>query len=579
MKKRFILLSIIFFALLCVLINQNFIKYVYVSPEVNTSVLKPITKAIKPIEKKFKIIMDACQKEHKNMNYAYINYYGSGFLKENKLPNDLDISVGVDLGTYKFNGENFDEITKDIIDKIEVFHLYTNAAFISDKKVNYVVNKPEMEQFTELQQKRNESFINIKDGLQQVLDGKVQILHFNKKYKIFDVDYTFILNPNEVLINDLTPFFAYTKGIIYNKNMVDYPREVTILPDFYVTIKNIKTNETQKIELIEESFMGERFQLSRRFFVPIVFTGNHSLKHIKKLDYLNDDKKYIETRMFNFFRYLNEVELYFDFTVDNVKLIKRLHQCVDIISPALTEDEKNKIYSDISSVLSNKDIKLANDYTVPMRNFSVLTANEYLFRTAIKYNYINELIQSSNNALNELAKNEKYKQEINNLKLYQYEYLSMMNKINSAKKLEELHKYLDDKFIDISVNITKIVNSNIENRQKFIDDYNILKNVFDKAGFHKIEVYQYDMNHIYVVKDDFTKNLTPSDLKSLAEENNMPDAEYKLIDASSLNKGSRSELKYVRFNSTNAENQYWQELQNKLLDDKKNYKIKRKYVF
>ena len=127
-----------------------------------------------------------------------------------------------------------------------------------------------------------------------------------------------------------------------------------------------------------------------------------------------------------------------------------------------------------------------------------------------------------------------------------------MNKINSAKKLEELHKYLDDKFIDISVNITKIVNSNIENRQKFIDDYNILKNVFDKAGFHKIEVYQYDMNHIYVVKDDFTKNLTPSDLKSLAKENNMPEAEYKLIDASSLNKGSRSELKYVRYNSMNS---------------------------
>ncbi len=578
MKKRTILLFLIFLALICVLINQNFIKYVYVSPQVNTSVLPYITKSIKPIERNFKIIMNLCQKEHNDIKYAYINYYGSGFLKENKIPNDLDVSVGVDLGTYEFDGTNSKEIAKDLTNKIESFHLFTTATFMS-KLTKYALTQSEVSVLTSFEKEKTEEIEKIKNGLEQVLAGKNQVLHFNKKFKENDVNYTFILNENEVLANDMTPFFAYTNGIKYNKQMVDYPREITILPDFYATIKNTKTNEVKPIELIEESFLGERFQISRRFFVPIVFTGNDSLRYIQNLEYLNDDQKYIETRMFNYFRYLNEIEIYFEYVIDNVKLMKRLHQCADIILPALSEEEKTQIYSDISKVFSNKDIKLANDYTNSLKNLNLLTSNEFIFKSALKYGYLNDILEVSNNSLVELSRNEKYKKETNNLKDIQFQYLIMIKDLNSPKKLKELHDYLDDKFIDISVNTTKIINKNFENRQQILDDYKILKNIFDKAGFHKIEIYRFDLKNIYIVKDDFTKNLSSNDLKNLAKQNNMPNAEYKLIDNKLIKKGSRSELKYVRFNSSKAENEYWQELQDKLLQDKKNYKIKRKYIF
>lgn len=579
MKKRIICLSAIFLILASVLINQNIIKYVYVSPQVNTKVLPHITKSIKPIEKNFDRIMSACKKEHKDINYAYINYYGSGFLKENEIPNDLDISVGINLGTYNYNGENSEEIAKDLTSKIECFHLFTTTFFELDKNTKYVSLYDDFTILAELQKKKATEINNIKDGIEKVLANKVQVLHFNKKFKENEVDYTFILNKNEILANDMTPFFAYTKKLQYNEKMIDYPREITILPDFYVTIKNEKTNEIKNIELIEESFLGERFQISRRFFVPIIFTRNNSLKYMKNLDYLTDDKKYIETRMFNYFRYLNEAELYFDFLLDNVKLMKRLHQCVDIILPVLSEEEQTQIYTDISEVLSNKDISLANDYNTALRNLSLMTSNHYIFKNALKYGFINNLIETSNNSLEELSKNPKYKDEIKNLKKYQYHYLLLFKGLNSDEKLQEIHQYLDDNAIDISVNLTKIINQNIPNRNKYVKDFKILKNIFDKSGFHKIEIYQYDLEHIYVIKDDFTKNLTPKDLELMAQENNLPKAKYKLIDEKSIQKGSRSELKYVRYNSTDAENEYWQTVQNKLLQDKKNFKIKRKYIF
>ena len=108
---------------------------------------------------------------------------------------------------------------------------------------------------------------------------------------------------------------------------------------------------------------------------------------------------------------------------------------------------------------------------------------------------------------------------------------------------------------------------------------NYLKSVMTDAGFRKIELFYTDKNIIYVVKDEFTKNLSTNNLKEMAKNNDLPDAQYVLINKDNMKKMSRSEIKYIRFNTTKAQDEYWQNLQQKLLEDKKTkFKIKRKYV-
>ncbi|MBR2525561.1 hypothetical protein IKE67_03760, partial [bacterium] len=121
---------------------------------------------------------------------------------------------------------------------------------------------------------------------------------------------------------------------------------------------------------------------------------------------------------------------------------------------------------------------------------------------------------------------------------------------------------------------------NVENRQEYYKNYLTLKNIAVNAGYKKIDIYQKDLNTIYVLKSDFTKNLKSEDLKILAKENNMPqNVEYKLIDAKSLQKGSRSEFRYVRFKTTKTEDENFKKLKETILKDKANFKIKQKYVF
>ena len=63
---------------------------------------------------------------------------------------------------------------------------------------------------------------------------------------------------------------------------MNFPREVTIIVDYYVDIENTKLNKQKTIEIVAESFTGQRLQLFRRFFVPNVFIGEESAKFLEK---------------------------------------------------------------------------------------------------------------------------------------------------------------------------------------------------------------------------------------------------------------------------------------------------------
>lgn len=579
MNKRIIFLSGLLFILICFLIHNSVIKYVYVNPNVNSNSLKPISKSIKYIDRNLNQVMKTCNKDFKDMKYVYKNYYGSGFLKENTIPNDLDASVGIDLGTYEYNGKNAFEIAQEIETKISNYHIFSYVIFSTTKQPKFISDASIFVVASELAQKRKNSIANIEDGIKKVLAGNVQVIYLKKKYKGEDVDYTFILNKNEVLVNDFPPLITFTKDIVYNKNMLNYPRELSIIPDFYVKIKDTRTNKISNIELVEESFLGERFQISRRFFVPIVFTGNESLNFLKNLDYLNDDKKFIDMRMFNYFRYIDEIELYFDYTVGPIKLLKRMHQCLDIIYPALTNDEINKIYSDIREVMQNKDIQYANEYLNALKNITSCVMNEDIFKKANESGYLADLIIVANSSYDKLLENKNYEKEMKELSAYHYQIMSMIKNLNSREKLGELASYMDDNYIIISVPVAKIINKNVNNKKEFVNDYNILKNVMLKAGFKKIQLFYTDKGIIYITEDDFTKKLSQEDLKKMVKQNNLPEAQYVFINQNNVKKMSRSELKWVRYNTTKEQDAYWQNLQQKLLEDKNTkFKIKRKYV-
>lgn len=575
MNKRLIILSIIFVILLCVFVHDKTLKVVYVSPQVNYSTFKYIKSIIKPVDSSLDTVMSLCQKQFMDMNYLYKNYYGSGFIKNNPIPNDLDVAVGVDLGEFEYDEQNPYKTSKAIIDRISTYHLYSHIIFLRSKKL-FLMDKSSMAKMAELDSKKVSAMKNIAEGIEKTFNNDVQIAHSTKDYKGQNVSYTLVFKPNEIFVTDISPVFTYSNGIKYNKTMSNFPRELTIVPDFYARIKNAKTGEIKSVDLIEESFLGERFQISRRFFVPQIFTGNQSLKYLKTLDFLNDDTKYLDTRMFNYFRYITEVQMYLDAPVEPVKLLKRLQQCADIIAPVLSKKQQEKISSDIYETLKKPDIQTTTDYLTIYKNLKFMTQNKFIMTKAEEFGYFEQWIVSANGCLEKLKKQE-YKNEVMDLLKIQNEILAQFRDMNSEAKLAKLNKYLDDKDMEVYINCAKIINKNIDNTDKFIADFKILNEVFEKSGYKSIDLYWINKDLVYIAKNNYTKTLTQKDVEQLAKENNLPKANYRLSDKTKI-LGVKKETVYIRHKATDAENKYLKDVEAKLLQDKKNFNIKRNYL-
>lgn len=355
-------------------------------------------------------------------------------------------------------------------------------------------------------------------------------------------------------------------------------REITIVTDFYADIQ--KGDEVINAEIVAESFSGQRLQLTRRFFVPIVFVGNSSANYLKHLSFLNDDDEYIEYRLFNFVRHLREFSNLKEMQERPIKLFKRVLQCTDLILPVLDANTVEDINSTISKNLNNPKIQLINDYQTAFSNLIQITMMPSLY---LKAQYNNEVTKHVNSMI-------KITDEMKALNQFKPEEIALLDKTNS--KLQNDLKMLNSEYklrmytqdiVQMSTSVFEmldnIVKASTYDKEKILGYVEIFSKIMRNAGFHKIDICWLNNNTIGVVKDEFTSTVPAKELKQMAKENNLADVDYKFISRAELSGPKVRYAVWVRYNSTDKENQNWELMKSQLLEDKKNFNIKRSFLF
>ena len=568
-----------FTALILLLSAVLFFKYftcvIYVNPQTNTDVLTYITPVINKLNKDIKYAVNTLNTEGYKVRLIYTNAYGSGFLKGNSIPNDLDYSVGIHLGAYDYDGTNEEEIADRIFKEINSFYssLYYNLSgdFYSAYSKFAALNLSPLYE----QQQFASSIKKITEEKDYVIYTKKQ-LEFSNPPKY--ITFPFAMKANELLIEDMPPVTVYSNEITYSKNDKIYPKEISIVPDYIFVLKDIKTNKKYNIEIVGESFKGQRLQLSRRFFVPQIFIGMQSF-YIKTFPFLRDKEKYIEYRLFNFERLLTEVS---NLTLTNdrpVKKMKRILQIENLIEPAINPEKSQKIKTMISENLAKQEVQALNDYSNIYGNILTIMQTPKIFFDMqndgqIK-NYLNIMLAQ----LDLLSKSSEI--DKNSLKFLKEYTENNFNKITEIKDQKELDEFLISAFSDadkISKNVQNCFKSVIKNQEEMNNFIKEIEKLYTDAGFHKIDMGWIKEGTLGIVKDDFTKNLTKDELKQLAKENNLADVNYILINPVDMNKIYVKHTVRVRFNSSKTENDNWLKLKTKLLEDKKNFNLKYKFL-
>lgn len=581
MKKKLWIVVLIAVLLIVVLMRVS-VEFVYVNPLVNKSVFSHISKTVKLVNEGLDYALNACNMNDMHMKISFKNAYGSGFLKENSIPNDLDYSIGVHLGSYKYDGTNAEEIAADMIDKISLFQNQYYDYVEKFQKDKFYSNVSSLNSVMNMGKKRKQNIKAVSSSIDKVFEGKEYIIYTRKrvdndKY----IDIPFILKPSEILIEDFDPITLYTDQISYSINDAVFLRELTIVADYSVDIENTVTKEKKTVEIVAESFTGQRLQLSRRFFVPIVFFGEDSAKYLNELSYLKNDDEYLEYRLFNYKRHLQEIQNLNEFNDRPVKMLKRVLQCADIIYPVLDEDTRKNISSKISENLSNKDVQLLNTYHTALGNLIQITNLPNVYARAYDDGKIKTIIDVMDNSLIELkSRGNLDKRDIDKLMDFDNEIRKKLGGIRSESELYNYNTELVNKTGDTAFPIIiNLFNKTIKHKDDIKAYAEYFVNIFERAGFHKVDIYWIDKDTMGIIKDDFTKNINPNELRKMALENKLADVNYKLTDKKDINLFTARYSVYVRYNPTNEEEKNWQVMKSKLLKDKKNFNIKRRIVF
>lgn len=587
MHKRLFVLITIFILVLFIAIIQHVTEYVYVNPRVNTSVFPYLSDVIKPLDSALNNSLKLTNKQYGDMKYTFKTGYGSGFLIGNPIPNDLDYSVGVNLGKYEYDGTNASEIANDLFNKISLFQAEFCNYIASDKDSGLYCEFSAMDSIINFGAKRKRFVEDIISSIDKVLLGEEYVKYSKKTFSSdITIDFPFILKANEILIEDFPPITLFSDKIKYHEPEKDdiFLRELSIVFDYSFKLKNADGGKVKNINLIAESFNGQKMELSQMFFVPIVFVGENSAYYLKNISYLNDDEEYLKYRLNNYGSHIQQILNWNSQGNKPVKILKRILQCLDLIYPVLAEKDRDDIFNSVTALLNSRDVYLINNYSTAVHNLFKMSYMPNIFYKAKNEQQLLQLLSIMDNSIKEMNERKILSDD-------EYKKLHLINKnliliIYNSKSAEELQENIRNNKETIS-QMKKDINAIEEkayekifkNQDNLTSYLNVFYNVYSDAGFHRIDLYWLDNKTMGVLKDEFTSKIPPKELHKMAIENNLVDVNYKLIDEDKIDLKRVRYSVWVRYNSSQQENENYQKLRKVLLEDKKNFNIKRYFVF
>ncbi len=561
-------------------ISNKEVTFLYLNPYTETKGFRDIAVTIKTLDKALDFTQNISERDGYPFKYIFKNAYGSGFLKNNPIPNDLDFAVGVYLGEYVYDGSNADEIANSIVDKMDSFQYLFNSYINTLNDGSLYIDKTIFQILNDTASVHRRNVQVVSSSIPTVLAGRDYIRYTQKTMDGTPdgekVELPYILKSNEILIEEYPPINLFSDSILYNSNMPRYMRTISIIPEFFVKIKSNDKNVT--VEVVPEAFLGERLQLSRRFFASTVFVGINSAGYLNNLSYIKEDEDYLYYRMFSYRRHLQEISNLKLIKDRPVKMLKRIMQTADIISPVIDKQDYSEIADIVNQNLSDRDIQLLNEYSNICVNIYLIQESPQLFLRLLEEQKIRVMYDTMTKCLDELEMRAEISEGmIDNLRKFQVAQLQKMFLLQNSSEVIAFRDLLLAKNLD---NIQRIINKTIFEKLHDKDKLNSYIDLFNKiytdAGYHKVTLYWLDRNTMGVLNDSFTKNI--KDFKQFAAENNLADTEYKLLKPGENPKTAVKYTVWARYNSSYEEDINYQKLRKALLDDKKNFKLKRKFV-
>ena len=577
---RLLILCIILVGVICGYICSKTVTFYYFNPQTETSGMKYIAKTIYKLNYILERAKNIASSSEYKYKYIYTNAYGSGFLKNNPIPNDLDYDVFIDLGTFDYrNGKTKNEIADEIVKKMDFFQEAFMFTLNQSKHNEFLTYRTQTGQYKQ-SQNRHELYVSeIADSLDDALSQKEYINHLTKTVKdtgkvIYYMPY--VMNEGKIIIKDYDLLMFYNDEITYNERMPKYLRELSIGLTFTAKVK--QDDKVVTLEFVPELFSTGPLGLTDRLFAPNVFFKHSAVKYLKNMPELADNEHFIDSLLYCAFDHLLVIDPEDAFEYNPLKALKRIVEVSDMFEPVLDPNERGKALDAIVNAWNNRDIQLLNEYNNIVTNITKIYIRPLPYSQAKGSGKLKVMISTLENVLAEMEERKNINPDyIKVFKDFRNNEINAMLNEKTYLDLKTLEKSSYNKKYRRTVApvLSKAVLEQIKDKniiQKHIDN---LKHIFYDSGYKYIRIYIAGLDTIELEDNEFTRSI--KDFKDFAKKNNLAtDMNFKLVEKEKI---PREHIRYniwVRYNTTPEQDAYFENLKQKLLDTKSRYKIKSK---
>ncbi len=570
-KRVFIAFVVILAAIFCIkFVKDNSYVFLYISPNTNTTTYPYISKTSKQINKILYTATKNLKTSCPDTRILYTKGYGSGFLKNNLTASDYDYSVGVYLGKYEYDGSNSFKLADTIIRLISLYQANIYSIVKSTGDGFYTQSIPS---------ERLHGINDTKNLDAQIMASSIQTALKGNPYEMTVDNEIFLLQPNEVVLPHYKLIKLYNKDISYYAEYRKMLRELTTTIDYYFDIVDIKTKKIHPITVVASVGEGKPiYQPKFKYFVPNAYTNMKGLRYLHKLISNLDDENYIKTRLTNYYNHFALLTYGNSKSSDSpLKIVKRLLQCTDILAPILPGAVVKQIHDSTYSILENPTIVLINDYYVANNTLYEITKATSFYEELEKNKEVSTHIMNMEGILNDMINDPQLK--YSELKpLFDYQ-----RGISRAKfDIKALQNIMKSKsYKEITDYTTDMMYKKMPANNK-IDTYiTYLNKVIETAGIYNIKFYKKDKEHIYVFKDNFTKNLNLTELTNMEITNgnntriNNAGAKFEYIEPNDYYQDIKKiTYGWVRYNPTELQEAIYQDIKKYFIKDKHNYHLR-----
>lgn len=570
-------------AMSCYYISSHTVTFMYINPYTETAGMKNISKTVLDLEKTLDGARKLASDNGYKFDYVYSNAYGSGFLKYNPIPNDLDYDLYIDLGTFDYSDtKTKDEVANEIMDKIDAFQYYLNTYINLSSNSPFFTLRAPFDTKNQLKSKHDTYSAEIATSLDDAIKGTRYINHLTKIAKedgsiIYYMPY--VMAPGQMLLKDYDLLMLYSDEVSYFDYMPKYPRIVSLTLCFGAKIN--RNGKTQNIEIFPELFSTGPLALEYRLYAPNVFFRNSAIRYLNDLYALTNDEIYLKRLLYCYADHLEVIYPEDAFEYNPIKIFKRTLQLTDMIAPVLGEEETQDIYKFINENLNNRDIQLLNEYINICDIIGRTFKSPKLFVSFVNTKQINSLILALHNVMKELKeRNNISPKHMAVLEDYIKSDIIAPLKMTTIKERSDHQKMIADKKFrrQVTPTISKAVLKIVSNPDKMKNIINRLKNIYFDAGFRFMNIYIAGSDTFELEKDEFTESI--KDFKDFAKNNDLAeDMNFKVLPKEQIPKEHLRYEVWVRYNTTKEQDEYYKKIKKILLENKHKFKLNKKTYF